>query len=143
MPVLAGLAVLKGAPDVSAAMALIDYLTRPQTQIVTARSVGFFPVVKTELPQDLEPGLKMSAAAIEKMQSAKDALPALLPIGLGQRGGEFDKVFMDTFQFVVLRDQNPRAVLAREAETLNRLMTETGAPCWQPDPPSNGACQVQ
>jgi multiple sugar transport system substrate-binding protein len=143
MPVLAGLAVLKGAPDVSAAMALIDYLTRPQTQIVTARSVGFFPVVKTELPQDLEPGLKMSAAAIEKMQSAKDALPALLPIGLGQRGGEFDKVFMDTFQFVVLRGQNPRAVLAREAETLNRLMTETGAPCWQPDPPSNGACQVQ
>jgi hypothetical protein len=30
------------------------------------------------------------------MQSAKDALPALLPIGLGQRGGEFDKMFMDT-----------------------------------------------
>jgi multiple sugar transport system substrate-binding protein len=143
MPVLAGLAVVKGAPDVSAAMALIDYLTQAQTQIVTARSVGFFPVVKAELPPDLEPGLKMSAAAIEKMQSAKDALPALLPIGLGQRGGEFDKVFMDTFQFVVLRGQNPRAVLAREAETLKRLMTETGAPCWQPDPPSSGACQVQ
>jgi multiple sugar transport system substrate-binding protein len=46
MPVLAGLAVLKGAPNISAAMALIDYLTQPQTQIVTARSVGFFPVVK-------------------------------------------------------------------------------------------------
>jgi len=143
VPVLAGLAVVKGAPDVSAAMALIDYLTQAHTQIVTARSVGFFPVVKAELPPDLEPGLKMSAAAIEKMQSAKDALPALLPIGLGQRGGEFDKVFMDTFQFVVLRGQNPQAVLAREAETLKRLMIETGAPCWQPDPPSSGACQVQ
>jgi multiple sugar transport system substrate-binding protein len=143
VPVLAGLAVVKGAPDVSAAMALIDYLTQPQTQIVTARSVGFFPVVKAELPPDLEPGLKLATAAIEKMQSAKDALPALLPIGLGQRGGEFDKMFMDTFQFVVLRGQNPRAVLAREAETLNRLMIETGAPCWQPDPPSTGACQVQ
>jgi multiple sugar transport system substrate-binding protein len=143
MPVLAGLAVLKGAPDVGAAMALIDYLTQPQTQIVTARSVGFFPVVKAELPPDLEPGLKMSAAAIEKMQSAKDALPALPPIGLGPRGGEFDKVFMDTFQLVVLRGRNPRAVLDREAETLNGLMSETGAPCWQPDPPSSGACQVQ
>jgi multiple sugar transport system substrate-binding protein len=143
MPVLAGLAVLKGAPDMSGAMALIDYLTQSQTQIVTARSVGFFPVVKAELPPDLEPGLKMGAAAIEKMQSAKDALPALLPIGLGQRGGEFDKVFMDTFQLVVLRGQKPRAALDREAETLNRLMTETGAPCWQPDPPSIGACQVQ
>jgi multiple sugar transport system substrate-binding protein len=143
VPVLAGLAVLKGALEVSAAKALIDYLTRPQTQIATARSVGFFPVVKAELPPDLDPGLKMAATAIEKMQSAKDALPALLPIGLGQRGGEFDKVFMDTFQLVVLRGQNPRAVLDREAEALKRLMSETSAPCWQPDPPSSGACQVQ
>jgi multiple sugar transport system substrate-binding protein len=143
VPVLAGLAVLKGAPDMSEAMALIDYLTQPQTQIVTARSVGFFPVVKAELPPDLEPGLKLAASAIEKMQSAKDALPALLPIGLGQRGGEFDEVFMDTLQLVVLRGQKPRAVLDREAETLTRLMTEIGAPCWQPDPPSTGVCQVQ
>jgi multiple sugar transport system substrate-binding protein len=100
-------------------------------------------VVKTELPPDLEPGLKMCAVAIEKMQSAKDALPVLLPIGLDQRSGEFDRVFMDTFQLLVLRGQNPRTVLDREAETLNRLMTETDAPCWQPDPPSTGACQVQ
>jgi multiple sugar transport system substrate-binding protein len=142
MSVLAGLAVLKGASDMSGAMALIDYLTQHQTQIVTARSVGFFPVVQTKLPTLLEPGLKL-AAVIEKMQSAKDALPALLPIGLGQRDGEFDKVFMDTFQLIVLRGEKPRAVLDREAETLNRLMTETGAPCWQPDPPSTGACQVQ
>ena len=85
----------------------------------------------------------MAAAAIEKMQSAKEALPALLPLGLGQRGGEFDRVFMETFQLVVLRGEKPRAVLDREAETLNRLMTESGAPCWEPDPPSTGACQVQ
>src|SRR6266446_795886 len=83
MPVLAGLAVLKSAADMSGAMALIDYLTQPQTQIVTARSVGFFPVVKAELPPDFEPGLKLAAVAIEKMESAKDALPALLPVGLG------------------------------------------------------------
>ena len=69
-------------------------------------------------------------------------LLALLPIGLGERGGEFDKVFMDTFRLVVSRGQSPRAVLDREAETLNRLMSETDAPCWQPDPPSTGACQA-
>ena len=143
MPVLAGLAVVKGAPEMNGAMALIDYLDQPETQILTARSVGFFPVVKANLPPDLKPGLRLGANAIEKMQSAKDALPALLPIGLGQRGGEFDKVFMDTFQLVVLRGQKPRAVLDREAETLRRLMTETDAPCWQPDPPHTGACQVQ
>lgn len=143
MPVLAGLAVVKGAPDPNGAAALIDYLTRPETQIATARSVGFFPVVKVDLPADLDPGIKLGAGAIEKTQSAKDALTVLLPVGLGQRGGEFDKVFMDTFQLVVLRGQKPRAVLDREAETLRRLMIETRAPCWQPDPPSTGACPVQ
>jgi len=143
MPVLAGLAVVKDAPDTNGAMALIDYLAQPETQIATARSVGFFPVVKADLPLDLDPGIKLGAGAIEKTQSAKDALTALLPIGLGQRGGEFDKVFIDTFQLIVLRGQKPRAVLDREAETLRRLMTETGAPCWLPDPPSTGACQVQ
>src|SRR5215831_14724258 len=40
VPVLAGLAVPKGAPDISGAMALIDYLTKPETQVVTARSIG-------------------------------------------------------------------------------------------------------
>jgi multiple sugar transport system substrate-binding protein len=143
MPVLAGLGVMKEAPDIAGAMALVDYLSQPQTQVLTARSVGFFPVVNAELPGDLEPGVKMGAASIAKMQSAKDALPALPPIGLGQRAGELDKVFMDTFQLIVLRGQNPHAVLDREAETLTRLMTETGAPCWQPDPPSTGACRVQ
>jgi multiple sugar transport system substrate-binding protein len=142
MPVLAGLAVVKSAPDMSGATALIDYLTQPQTQIVTARSVGFFPVVKADLPPGLDPGLKMGAAAIEKMQSAKDALPALPPVGLGERSGDFDKAFMETFQLIVLRGQKPSAVLDRETEMLNRLMNETGAPCWQPDPPSTGACQA-
>jgi len=99
--------------------------------------------VRVDLPADLDPGLKLGAGAIEKTQSAKDAVPALLPIGLGQRGGEFDKLFMDTFQLIVLRGQKPRAVLDREAETLKRLISESGAPCWQPDPPSTGPCQVQ
>jgi multiple sugar transport system substrate-binding protein len=143
MPVLAGLAVVKGAPDIGGATALIDYLTRPRTEILTARSIGFFPVVKAVLPPDLEPGVRMGAAAIARMQSAKDALPALPPVGLGRRDAEFDRVFTDTFQRIVLRGQNPRATLDREGEMLNRLLTETGAPCWRPDPPSTGACQVQ
>lgn len=143
MPILVGLAVAKGAPDQNNAMALIDYLTEPRTQIATLRNVGFFPVVRVDLPADIEPGLKAGAVAVEKMVSANDALPVLLPIGLGERSAELDKVFTDTFQLIVLRGQMPRAVLDRETETLNRLMSETGAPCWAPDPPSAGACQVQ
>jgi multiple sugar transport system substrate-binding protein len=143
MPVLAGLSVLKGAPDPKGAEALIDYLSKPETQIATAVSVGFFPVVDAKLPSDLDPGLKLGVAAIGATQGAKDALPALLPIGLGQRGGEFDKVFLDTFQLIVLRGQAPRAVLDREAETMNRILADTGAPCWAPDPPSTGACMAK
>src|SRR5229473_2289694 len=85
MPLLVGLAVVKGAPDMAEAMALIDYLTQPKTQITLARTVGFFPVVNAKLPPDLDPGLRMGADAIAKMRSAKDALPALPPIGFGQR----------------------------------------------------------
>jgi multiple sugar transport system substrate-binding protein len=143
MAALAGLAVMKDAPDMSGAMALIDYLTQPKTQIVTARTVGFFPVVKADLPSDLGAGLTMGAAAIAETQSAKDALPALPPIGLGRRGREFDEVFMNAFQRIVLRGEKPRPVLDREAETLQSLMTETGAQCWLPDPPSIGACKVE
>jgi len=142
MTVLAGLGVMKSTSDVGKAMALIDYLTQPATQIVTARAVGFFPVVNANLPPDLDPGLKMGAAAIASMQSSNDALPVLPPSGFGPRDAEFDKVFLDTFQLIILRGQKPHAVLDREAERLNRLMTEAGVPCWRPDPPSTGACQV-
>jgi len=142
MTVLAGLGVMKSTSDVGKAMALIDYLTQPATQIVTARAVGFFPVVNANLPPDLDPGLKMGAAAIASMQSSNDALPVLPPSGFGPRDAEFDKVFLDTFQLIILRGQKPHAVLDREAERLNRLMTEAGVPCWRPDPPGTGACQV-
>ena len=60
MPVLAGLAIAKDAPDPQGAAALIDYLTQPATQLTTARAVGFFPVVKAKLPADLDPGVKLA-----------------------------------------------------------------------------------
>jgi len=143
MPVLAGLAIAKDAPDPQGAAALISYLTEPKTQLATASATGFFPVVKADLPADLDPGLKLAAAAIAKTESAKDAVPALLPVGLGTHGGEFDKVMLDTFQLVVLRGVKPHDALAREAPILQKIMTESGAPCWAPDPPSAGACQVK
>ena len=142
MPVVAGLAIAKDAPDPQGAAALIDYLTQPATQIATARAVGFFPVVKADLPTDLDPGVKLAAAAIARTEGASDAKPALLPVGLGTHGGEFDKVMLDTFQLIVLRGVKPHDALAREAPILRKIMTDTGAPCWAPDPPSTGACPV-
>ncbi len=142
MPVLAGLAIAKDAPDPKGAAALIDYLTEPSTQIATARAVGFFPVVKVQLPSDLDPGVKAAAGAIAATEDAKDALPSLLPVGLGTHGGEFDKVYIDTFQLIVLRGKPVRAVLDQEAEKLKRVIDVSGAPCWAPDAPSKGPCPV-
>jgi multiple sugar transport system substrate-binding protein len=143
MPVIVGLARVKGAPNPAEADALIDYLDKPATQILTARTSGFFPVVKADLPADLDPGTRLGVDAIARTQNAKDAVPVLLPIGLGTHGGEFDKVYVDTFQLIVLRGAKPRAALDREAAALTRVLEETKAPCWSPDPPSTGACQVK
>jgi multiple sugar transport system substrate-binding protein len=122
---------------------VIDYLLKPETQIATLRASSFFPVVKAAIPADLDPGLKLEAVAVQRQQSAPDARPTLLPVGLGSHGGEFDKIFVDTFQRVVLRGQPVRDVLAREAEDMQRVLNAANAPCWSPDPPSQGACQVK
>jgi multiple sugar transport system substrate-binding protein len=83
MPVLAGLAVAKGAPNPNGAAALIDFLTKPETQIATARAVGFFPVVNAPLPADLDPGLKLAVAAITARQRTR--FPACCRSGWGRK----------------------------------------------------------
>ena len=143
MPVLVGVAVPKTAQDKAGAILLIDYLLKPDTQIMTLRASSFFPVVKVALPTDLDPGLKLEAAAVAEQQGAHDALPTLLPVGLGSHNGEFDKIFVDTFQRVVLRDQPVKQVLDREAEDMQHVLDTAKAPCWTPDPVSEGTCKVK
>ena len=142
MPVLVGLAITKGAPNRAGAIAVIEHLTKPETQLITAAEVGFFPVVKAELPTDLAAGVKQIAGAIQATAGASDAMPSLLPVGLGAKGGEFNKVYMDTFQRIVLKNEDIKAVLAEQAKTLTALMEETKAPCWTPDKASAGPCKV-
>lgn len=143
MPVVVGLGILKDAPDVAGARDLIGYLTQDSTQLITAREVGFFPTVRATLPPDLSPGLKMAVAAIQGTGQAKDSMAAMLPVGLGAKGGEFNKAFLDTFQRIVLRNEPIKDVLARQGETIQRIMTDANAPCWKPDPASTGVCQVK
>ena len=143
MPVIAGLAIAKDAPNRAQAAAVIEHLLKPATQLAAAQEVGFFPVVDAPLPPDLPAGVKLLADGVAKTQGAKDAIVALLPIGLGDKGGEFNKVYFDTFQRIVLRGENAKAVLDAEAATMRAIMTETKAPCWAPDKPSDGPCPVK
>jgi multiple sugar transport system substrate-binding protein len=142
MPVIVGLAIPRNAPDRAAAERVIDHLTKPATQSQILREVGFFPVVSADLGA-LPPGVRIAADGMTRVFAARDGKVSQLPAGLGAKNGEFNKVFIDTFTRIVLRNEDIRTVLADQGKTLNQLMQDAGAPCWAPDAPSAPApCPV-
>ncbi|WP_170421232.1 ABC transporter substrate-binding protein [Ruegeria arenilitoris] len=143
MPVLAGVAIPKTAPDMEASKALVAYMMKPETQIATLRATNFFPVVAVDLPDDLPPAVKAAGDAVAKMSGSADANPGLLPAGLGDKGGDFNRVYTDAFERIVLGGQDIRTVLDDQKGALEAIMQETGAPCWAPDAPSDGPCPVE
>lgn len=142
MVVLAGLAIPVDSPDRTAAAKLIDHLTRPETQIITLNNVGFFPIVATENIDEIPVGLAALKRGVIRQSSAPDALPALLPAGLGEKGRDFNAVYNAAFSRIVMRGKEVVPVLDKNAKNLRAIMTETGAKCWPPDSPSTGACPV-
>jgi multiple sugar transport system substrate-binding protein len=143
MSVLAGLAIPKSSPNKAGAEAFIDYMTTADVQGKTLNAVAFFPVLDKPLPSDLAAYLKIEADAVQAQSKAPDAKVALLPIGLGAKGGEFNKVQLDTFQRIVIKNEDITKVLSDEAAILQTVMNDTKAPCWRPDPASTGPCQVK
>ncbi len=143
MPVLAGMAVPKGAPDIAQAKELVKYMMQPEQQIATLLATTFFPVTDAAMPADLPQSAQALGPAVTAMTSAPDALPALLPVGLGDKGGQFNQVYIDTFERIVLAGQPVRQVLDEQAATLRQLMIDANAPCWEPDEPSDGPCPVE
>ena len=142
MPVVVGIAVPTSAPDMDAAKKLITYMSQPEVQIETLRATNFFPVVDVELPDDMPASVKAAGTAVAAMTSSADANPGLLPVGLGDLGGKFNAVYVDTFERIVLANQDVREVLDDQAEALRKIMDEAGAPCWAPDEPVEGTCPV-
>ncbi|HET7677245.1 MAG TPA: extracellular solute-binding protein [Candidatus Limnocylindrales bacterium] len=143
MPVLAGLAIPKNAPDAAGARALIEFLLKPETQTKTLQQVAFFPVVEGATSDALDPGTRLEADAVAATQEASDAVAALLPVGIGAKGGELNKVYRDAFTRIVLQGEAAETVLAEEAPKLQAILDAQSAACWPPDPPSDGACKIQ
>jgi len=143
MTVLVGLAIPKATPNQAGAQAVIDYLLQPSTQIATLRENSFFPVVKVDIPGDLNPGLKLEADAVAKQAGAKDAKPVPLPVGLGAKGGDLNKAIVDTFQRIVVKGEDVKTVLGEQAALVQKPITDAGAKCWGPDGSSTGPCQVK
>lgn len=142
MAVIAGLGIPTKAPDRATSLALIDYLTQPATQATVMREVGFFPVVDLPASEKLPAGLKLLADGVAQQSSAPDALAVLLPMGLGNKGGDFSAIYTTAFSRIVLRGKDPVTILNRQATMLQSILQETGAVCWPPDAPSVSPCPV-
>ena len=143
MSVVIGLGVPKTSPNKAGAEALIDYLLKSETQITTLRENSFFPVVDLKLPTDLKKGLQLEADAVAKQANAKDAKVVPLPVGLGGKGGEFNKAITDTFVRIVVRNEPVPNVLNDQSALIQKVMTEGNVKCWGPDGTSSGPCQVK
>jgi len=143
MSVLAGLGIPKSSPNKAGAEAFIDYMTQPDIQGKTLDAVAFFPVLDKPLPANLAPHLKIESDAVQAQSKSPDAKVALLPIGLGAKGGEFNKVQLDSFQRIIVKGEDIQKVLNEEGAILQQVMNDAKAPCWRPDPASTGPCQVK
>ncbi len=142
MPVIVGIGIPKNAPNPEGAMQLIRYMVQDETQINILREIGFFPATAVDFPGFVSTGIRIEGEAVSKQAGSPDALPALLPVGLGARGGEINQIYRDAFTRIILNNEDIATVLAEEGDNLQALLEETGAPCWPPDPPSDGACPV-
>ena len=143
MSVVVGLAIPKTTPNRAGAEALIDHLLKPETQIKTLRENSFFPVVDVKMPTDLDKGLQLEADAVAKQAAAKDAKVVPLPVGLGAKGGDFNKAIVDTFQRIVIKGESIQTVLNEQGALVQKAVTDANAPCWGPDGSSSGPCQVK
>jgi multiple sugar transport system substrate-binding protein len=143
MPVIVGLGIPQNAPNPEGAVALIDYLTQPETQRQVLEQLAFFPVVSGVDTSDLPEGVALEAAAVEMQANAENALPALIPVGVGDRGNDINQIYRNAFDRVVINGEDVNTVLEEEAANLQALLDDTGAACWAPDPPSDGPCQVE
>jgi multiple sugar transport system substrate-binding protein len=136
MPVLVGMGIPKNAPNPAGAKELIKHLTKLGPQAALLSLTGFFPVVAGRLSKQISPGLIAEANAVRRQQQAKDAVQALLPIGIGAEGGNFSKYYRDTFTRIVRNGEPIQKVLQEQGELLDQIFVKTNAPCWAPDPSS-------
>lgn len=143
MPVVAGLGVPTSSTDQEGGKRLIAYMMQPETQLKTLRATNFFPVVPVEIPEDMPSSVKIAGPVVAAQTSSPDANPGLLPVGLGELGGQFNKVYIDTFQRILLAGQPVRDVLDQQAQALEQVIAQAKAPCWAPDEPSEGPCPVE
>ncbi len=138
MVILAGLAIPNTAPNTAGAESLVDFMTTASTQAANLAAIGFYPVSGGDLPANAPAWQKLMGAAVKAQAADPKALSVLIPQGLGAKGGDFNKVYRDTFTEIVLNKADIAGTLAKQKVILQGVMTDVKAPCWAPDPVKAG-----
>ena len=123
--VIAGLAIPKGAPHKEEAWKLIDYLTRPEVQVKVLEKVGFFPTVEEASGKLPEGPLKILAEGVQAQASTPDALISIIP-NLGEKGGQFTSLYREAFERIVLKNEDPQAVLDELGPQMEQIFKDLG-----------------
>ena len=123
--VLAGLAIPKGAPHQDEAWKLIEYLTRPETQVKVLEKTGFFPTVEEASGKLPEGPLKILAEGVAAQASTQDALVVMIP-NLGEKGGQFTSLYREAFERIVLKGEDPEKVLDELGSQMDSIFKELG-----------------
>jgi multiple sugar transport system substrate-binding protein len=143
MAIIAGICITTGKADAANAALLIDYLTQPVIQARTMGATGFLPVVTlgkdTAIPEYLE-ALK---SAVDAQTNDGKSVPTLAPQGLGEKGTDYNSIFMLTFSEIVLEDGDIATALSANAAELQAILDGAKARCWLPDVSEKRPCQIE
>jgi len=144
MAVISGIGVPVGAGEMEDQAILIDYLTRPEIQLRTLSETGFFPVVPTGSEDRDQPSyLQELERAMGKQVDPRYAIPTLMPIGLGEKGGDYNNLFTLTFSEVVLGGKDIGKTLDENADQLQKIIDQAKARCWLPDVSEARPCKLE
>jgi multiple sugar transport system substrate-binding protein len=143
MLVVSGLGIPKAVKETKSQAMLIDYLTRPAIQNRTLSETGFFPVVASSSSEGIPNYLKGLNAAVDKQASSGHPVPTLMPIGIGERGNDYNNLFLLTFSEIVLEGKDMASVLNENAAELQAIIDGANAKCWLPDVSDARPCKIE
>lgn len=143
MAIVSGLALPVGQQTVESAVAAIEFMSAPQTQLQILENTGFLPAAFNESEITFPASLQSIATAINKQAESSDAIMTLLPSGLGEDNALFNTIFTLSFSDIVLDNQDIDKVLQENTQQINSLFQRSKAPCWQPDTISGEPCAVK
>jgi multiple sugar transport system substrate-binding protein len=143
MLVVSGLGIPRGVKDSKSQAMLIDYLTRPAIQTRTLGETGFFPVVASESSDVVPEYLQGLSSAVDEQASSGRPVPTLMPIGIGERGSDYNSIFLLTFSEIVLEGKDIGSVLNENAAALQSIIDGANAKCWLPDVSDERPCKIE